>query len=297
MNVFYLYPRHFHLSQWYIHRLPARIKHYLPAFSEKLLLPLEYIFNSPHNIKGLDVDLKPEVVDAVLITDPTWCSFNLHPFKNAVKIYWSIDNIYNTSFYHDVLLTKIEKFDYIFTAHNKSVSDFSKMVPSTYWLPPFYDPDINVNLNRTKYFDVSFVGNIYGARVNYIYRLKNELSNLVTFFGNAYQNDMNEIYNRSKIVLNFTNKKELNFRVFEALGSGSFLLNEYSEETLSLFKENKDLVTFSDLSELIDKVYYYLENDSEREKIALLGHRKAEELHTLEARVKELLEKTALIES
>lgn len=293
--MFYLYPKHFHLSQWYIHRIPAVIKRELPAFPDKLLVPLEYIFNHPHKIKGLDFKVNPESVDAVLITDPTWCIFDLSPFKNALKIYYSIDNIYETSFFHDQLLIKIEKFDYVFTAHRKSIPDFSKMGPKTYWAPLSFDPDINKKLNRPKDLDVSFVGNIYGARINDIDYLKIQLANLHTFFGNAYQHDMNEIYNRSKIVLNFANKKELNYRVFEVLGSGGFLLNEYSKETFELFENNVDLVSFFDLDELIEKVYYYLERNSECEKISSSGHRKAEESHTIEARMKELLTKVNLL--
>ena len=294
VNAFYLYPRHFHLGLWYIHRIPARIKRFSPAIPEKLLIPLEYIFNPPHRVKGLVFHIDPSIIDAILIVDPTYCNFDLKPFKTAVKIYWSIDNIYESTLYHDTLLTRIEKFDYIFTAHKNSVPYFSKLGPKTYWLPPYYDPEVNRKLDRAKDFDVTFVGNIYGARIGYVNNLKKRLSNFSTFFGTAYYNDLNEIYNRSKIVLNFANRRELNFRTFEVLGSGAFLLNEFSEEVLELFQENVDLVTFSDLDELIDKIFYYLDRDTEREKIASSGHRKVQELHTLEARIKELLEKTIL---
>ncbi len=294
VNAFYFYPRHFHLLPWFIHRIPARIKRFSPAIPLKLLTPLEYIFNPPHAIRGLDFHIDPSIIDAILIADPTWCNFDLKPFKNAVRIYWSIDNIYESTLYHDTLLARIEKFDYIFTAHKNTVSYFSKLGPKTYWLPLYYDPEVNRKQDRAKDFDVTFVGRMYERRLNYIDNLKKKLFNLRTFFGSAYYNDMNEIYNRSKIVLNFANRGELNSRTFEVLGSGAFLLNEFSEEMLEIFQENVDLVTFADLDDLIEKIFYYLDRDAEREKIASSGYRKVQALHTLDVRIKELLEKTIL---
>jgi len=93
----------------------------------------------------------------------------------------------------------------------------------------------------------------------------------------VFLEDMFKVFNRSKIVLNthsnITGSVKGNMRVFEALGSGSFMLSDdgiYPEHLVA----GEDFVTYKNNKDMIEKIDYYLKNDNEREEIALNGYNK-----------------------
>ncbi len=101
------------------------------------------------------------------------------------------------------------------------------------------------------------------------------------------------IYAGSKINLNISLKGiegGTPLRVFDILGAGGFLMSDYCEETAELFEEDKEIVMFKTLEELLDKTAYYLSHDKEREQITRAGQRKVLQSYTHEKRLKELLD-------
>ncbi len=97
-----------------------------------------------------------------------------------------------------------------------------------------------------------------------------------------------------KIALNFRGVGDDTLRFWEILAVGSFLLTERPRLNLSKpFVDHKHLVYFDDLGDLLEKCTYYLKHDEERETIARLGHEHFLQNHTLEHRVKFLLESIA----
>ena len=56
------------------------------------------------------------------------------------------------------------------------------------------------------------------------------------------------------------------------------------------FKENEDIVYFSDMEELVDKAGYYLKHDDERRKIASSACEKVSRYHTYTDRIDEMAE-------
>lgn len=79
-------------------------------------------------------------------------------------------------------------------------------------------------------------------------------------------------------------------RVMDVLGAGGFVLTNYCEETAELFEEDKEIVMFKTPEELLQKVDYYLEHESEREQIAAAGHKKVMECYTYKKKIKKLLD-------
>lgn len=107
------------------------------------------------------------------------------------------------------------------------------------------------------------------------------------------ENELAEIYNASKINLNITEqgKSSLNYRVFEVLTSGGFLLTDEREDLGKYFVESKHLETYKNSADLIDKIDFYMQNLNIAQKIAQLGRFQCLEKHTFSARAREILGK------
>jgi Glycosyl transferases group 1 len=137
-----------------------------------------------------------------------------------------------------------------------------------------------------KDIDVLFVGNITSRRRKTL----NTLSKVNHIeICKAYGEEMVALFNRAKIVLNIHAAEELDTetRVFEALGSGAFLLSEpLSEE--NPFIPGKHYIE-SDLRDFTITISYYLENDAEREIIAACGNKEAWAKHSYVKRAEEII--------
>lgn len=105
--------------------------------------------------------------------------------------------------------------------------------------------------------------------------------------------EMPKIFHLSKINLNFTSKPirtGLPLRIWDILGAGGFVLTNFQSEIPEYFEIGRDLETYSDERELLDKIGYYLEHEEERKQIARNGYEKAKSQYSLERRVKQILE-------
>lgn len=101
----------------------------------------------------------------------------------------------------------------------------------------------------------------------------------------VFLEDMFKVFNKSKIVLNthsnITGTGKGNMRVYEALGSGSFMLSDegiYPEHLIA----GDDFVTYKDSRDMKEKISYYLNNGKEREEIALNGYNKIKKYYSTE---------------
>lgn len=102
------------------------------------------------------------------------------------------------------------------------------------------------------------------------------------------QEDLAKVYNSSKINLNITTqgKSSINYRVFEILASGGFLITDEREDLKEYFDVSKHLETYSNIEDLIDKIIFYLKNLNIAQKIAQLGKFEVAKKHTFSARAK-----------
>ena len=157
------------------------------------------------------------------------------------------------------------------------------------------------NLNLPKIYDVSFVGQCYGERENFVNTLKRKGINITTF-GHGWENssrvsqaDLIRIFNQSKISLGISlaskeNKIQIKGRDFEAPGCGSLLLTRDTEEIAEYFVPGEENITYQDANDAAEKIKYYLKNENEREKIAKRGYEKVMKEHTVEKRLLEIFE-------
>ncbi len=138
------------------------------------------------------------------------------------------------------------------------------------WLPLWASKIVDVS-DEKKYGAV-FVGTLdeklNADRVKFFNKLKEKTDVFCT------QGRWWEIFPYSEIVINQTVKGDLNFRVFEAMGTGSLLLTERSTNgLLNIFEDKKHLITYTknDVNEASDKIKYYLDHKNEAKEIALDG--------------------------
>lgn len=81
-----------------------------------------------------------------------------------------------------------------------------------------------------------------------------------------------------------------NMRIFEVTGVGSLLLTDAKTNLSDFFEEDKEVVTYRNVEELIEKATYYLTHDAERERIAKRGQARTLANHTWNHRMRSLLE-------
>lgn len=180
-------------------------------------------------------------------------------------------------------------FDLVFTAQFDVSTNIAARHPDCRWLPLFSPHgDCKDNLDKTD--DVVFVGTLDPAlnpeRVRFMEDFSRQLP-LYTSTG-GYRLP----FNRARIILNQSVKNDINFRVFEAMATGSMLLTDDVGNGLDqLFEPGCHLVTYrkGDVDDAVAKARYYLEHSQEREEIAAAGHALVCSRHTLAVRSKELL--------
>jgi len=149
--------------------------------------------------------------------------------------------------------------------------------------------------------DVSFIGNVTKAgRRKYIDALKLKGIEVVacgygTSAGIINHRQMVHLFNITKINLNFTEVQEsdlliyarkgtplttqLKGRITEIALTGGFVLTEYATGLEEMYEIGKEIETFHDMDELLQKIRYYLVHDTERRTIASLGRKRALQDH------------------
>lgn len=100
-----------------------------------------------------------------------------------------------------------------------------------------------------------------------------------------YDTVMPRVFNGAKINLHFAPRNihsAVSLRVFDVLACGGFLLTTWQPEIVELFEDEKELVLFSEVDEMLDKIEYYLCHDDERKEIAQNGYKKILKDYTYE---------------
>lgn len=103
-----------------------------------------------------------------------------------------------------------------------------------------------------------------------------------------YYTEAPYVYSNSKINLNITLRSiqtGIPLRAFDIMGNGGCLLTNYQEDFLEYFEPDKDLIMYGSQDEALEKIEFYLKNDTIREKIAHSGFQKVMNGHTYSDRV------------
>jgi len=149
---------------------------------------------------------------------------------------------------------------------------------------------------KTRDIDVLFIGNKYGVRDTIIkYLIKHGVN--IQCYGHDWPNghinakEMASLSKRAKIILGIGaighcfDMYTLKLRDFDAPISGALYLTQRNPDLCELFLEGEEIECYETCREALDKIKYYLENSSERHKIANMGYKKALSAHTWDIRL------------
>jgi len=137
-------------------------------------------------------------------------------------------------------------------------------------------------------FDLSIWG--WGISKNY-----QELKN--AFKGLIYNTALGRLHSDAKIIIcDFGSRANqcLNLRFFEIMGMGTLNMCYRQQGIPELFPENKEVIYWKTLDELVNKCRYYLEHEKEREQIAKAGQEHILAEYTTYHQVKKMFEFTGL---
>ena len=204
------------------------------------------------------------------------------------KVCYLIDTHIN----FDSHLEIAKNFDFVFLAQKAYVQPLIQAgLKNVVWLPLACDPGIHGKVDVAKKCDVGFVGSI-SAKPD---RRKNLLDKIQKRFDldcqRKFMDEMAEHFSSSRIVFNNAINNDLNMRVFEALCSGSLLVTDSAPGSglEELFTDKEHLVIYDD-EKLEEKLSQYIENASERERIASAGRKEVLARHTYEHRTNAMIQ-------
>lgn len=178
-------------------------------------------------------------------------------------------------------------FDHVFVAQPDLIHHFDSSGTPTSWLPLWASEQIEPS--EDKRFGVVFVGTLNPklnpTRVEFFKRLK-----LITEL-DVLEGHFPTIFPHSRLIINQTVKGDLNFRVFEALMSGTPLLTERNQNgLLDLFKEGHHLFTYTpnDPQDAAQKIREILSDPNHAKRVGLQGRAEVLANHTPLSRALEI---------
>ena len=178
------------------------------------------------------------------------------------------------------------------------------------------NPGLYRRLGLPLKYDVSFVGRVYRRRPAIIERLRREGLNVLVRGsgwpeGRATQDEMIQIFNQSRINLNFADPpkhmhwlkrllgrrqppKQIKGRNFEIPACGGFLLTDHADNLENYFTPGQELALFASEDDLVAQIRHYLASEAERARLAEAGFQRTLREHTYAQRFNQLFETMGL---
>mgnify|MGYP003646190778 CR=1 FL=1 len=175
-------------------------------------------------------------------------------FERIAKItktyLWWMDPI-TTLYALPEMLEKAKIVHAVITGVKNTIDVFEKYNDKVYYVPEGFDSEVDKPHDLEKEIDVVFIGSLHGERK----RLLEELSYPVKHISNAYGPEHAKTISKSKICLNFS--------------------------TAGGTSDGEDLVIFKDISDLREKIIFYLDNPAKRGIISQSGHKKVQKFNRM----------------
>lgn len=229
-------------------------------------------------------------------------------------------------FFIDQSMKIIHHFNYVFTIDHAALRIYKQLGhQQVYYLPLGTDPVIYHPIPSMEFkHDICLVGYPYPNRIQTIqFLLENTNysiqvvgpkwikkllnlkipSNLSVHSRWIHPKKTNIYYNRAKINLNTHRpynleqnenirgviNQSINNRTFDIASSGSFQLIEYKPDLSLHFTDGKDIVSFTNNEELLEKVNYYIGHAKERNEVYEKTRENVLNNHTFQHRINEMI--------
>lgn len=202
-----------------------------------------------------------------------------------LKLFWSIDS--HCVLGSHLMICKKNKIDIVLNAIESDMAAFKKNHKVIYF-PNAYPSDLIYHKpDVEKKYDIGFCGGD-GNRASWF----DFLSKNVNFKRDDFVigNSMVNAINSYRIHFNRNIANDINYRTFETLGVKTLLLTNYTENLENLFKIGEHLVIYDSQQDLLDKIKYYINNESEKNKIQEFGYKHVIENHTYDVRAKQIID-------
>ena len=229
-------------------------------------------------------------------------------FKDVTIFMWHIDIRSRIEKYAH-LFPLIKSCDYYFVVDTKTISQWRKINPNTFWLPQglqneVYDKAKEItDDDRKKYScDVSFAGGLrhssHKHRNQYLEAIRQMMGVDLKLWGckgnpQIYNEEHNKMASLSKI--NFCcsafpeNEQYTSVRNYKIMGAGGFVLELYREGIHSIFPADT-INCYENPVHLVSLIRYWLTHEGERREVAEKGYKWVHENATYTHRIKEALE-------
>jgi spore maturation protein CgeB len=228
----------------------------------------------------------------------------------------------NASFQLHLVSQISPHYDWCLVPEKCRLPDYAALGAHPVYCQEAANPDVYRSHDLPAEFDVTFAGQAYGERPALIrFLLENEIDVRVwgpqweyhvvppsrnplrrVFFpppgipasryrGVLSDDDLVRLYSRSRINLGLSacanagpRTVQIRLRDFEVPMSGGFYLTEYQPELSEFFDFGREIETYRDRSELLDKVRFYLRNESARDRVRCAGRERCLRDHTWQRR-------------
>jgi spore maturation protein CgeB len=250
---------------------------------------------------------KPELMIALThsVSEETLLMLNKEGVKN---IAWWGDTPANMR--KQGLLCK--GWDHIFIKDKYAVFKLKTVGLNAHFLPEAMNPAWHKILHDGIGTDIVFAGNTYDYRHFLIRRLLDGGCNNIKLYGNRpprwadrdikdlFQNkfivkeEKSKVFGAAAVCINSTAMSEgnsINCRTFEIAGAGGLQIMEYRQAIEDCFEPGKEILTYSSIEELLDKLKFYNEHTESSLAIRNAGYRRTISSHTYRHRLDEIMNK------
>jgi spore maturation protein CgeB len=251
---------------------------------------------------------KPDLILFVLLGYEVWLETLqlIRDGSNARLVNWSTDDSWKYTQFSKYIAPAFHLYATTYPrAMQQAVQDGHTNFFLSQWAanPSAFRPVLAAEQCR---YQVSFVGTAYGNRPKWVAGLAARGID-VQCFGFGWPNgpvaaqQIPEIIQNSVISLNFGDSgiqwrglipgrsRQIKARLFEVPGAGGFLMSEAADGLELCFLDGEEIVSFNGLSDLAEKIHFYLGHTLDRDRIAQAGHARARLEHSYEARFQPLL--------
>ena len=187
---------------------------------------------------------------------------------------WFMDSLIN---FDDEMKQKTRLVDYFCCDKENVLTEALKINKKSTKICEGYDETVDKPYDLEKEYNISFIGNLYGERADFI----DKINKKVHIFSNIYGSDHAKTVSKSWINLNICTNSDASDRVYKILASGGFLLTNDWVGRADNFRDGKDLMIYKDLEDLKSKIDYCLNNKLLLNKISTSGKNKVKKYSRL----------------